>query len=128
MKKLKTEIKVRGNSLRRPRDTLYPQRLALTSPTSGGRSVGIIRLRTTATEFSFHERTRVVRGCSFRIACIARPPPERERKGRERRGIQAVGVGGMYGEGRLAHPTFENKQNMLSKQCPEFELIHKELA
>jgi hypothetical protein len=27
--------------------------LALTSPTSGGRSVGIVRLRTTATEFSF---------------------------------------------------------------------------
>jgi hypothetical protein len=29
------------------------KRLALTSPTSGGRSVGIVRLRTTATEFSF---------------------------------------------------------------------------
>jgi hypothetical protein len=28
------------------------KRLALTSPTSGGRSVGIVRLRTTATEFS----------------------------------------------------------------------------
>jgi hypothetical protein len=40
----------RGNSLRWPRNTLYPQRLALTSPTSGGRSVGIVRLRTTATE------------------------------------------------------------------------------
>jgi hypothetical protein len=32
--------------------TLYPQRLALTSPTSGGRSVAIVRLRTKATEFS----------------------------------------------------------------------------
>jgi hypothetical protein len=31
---------------------LYPQRLALTSSTSGGCSVGIVRLRTTATEFS----------------------------------------------------------------------------
>jgi hypothetical protein len=30
--------------------TLYPQKLALTSPTSGGRSVGIIRSRTKATE------------------------------------------------------------------------------
>jgi hypothetical protein len=30
-----------------PRDTLYPQKLALTSPRSGGRSVGIVRLRTT---------------------------------------------------------------------------------
>ena len=29
---------------------LYPQKLALTSPTSGGRSVGIVRLRTKATE------------------------------------------------------------------------------
>jgi hypothetical protein len=29
----------------------YPQKLALTSPTSGGHSVGIVRLRTKATEF-----------------------------------------------------------------------------
>jgi hypothetical protein len=29
---------------------LYPQTLSLTSPTSGGRSVGIVRLRTEATE------------------------------------------------------------------------------
>jgi hypothetical protein len=36
-----------------PRDTLYPQTLAVTSPTSGGRSVGIFRTRTKATEFSF---------------------------------------------------------------------------
>jgi hypothetical protein len=45
---LKTEINGRGDPLRRPRDTLYPQKLALTSPTSGGRSVGIVRLRTTS--------------------------------------------------------------------------------
>jgi hypothetical protein len=32
--------------------TLYPQLLALTSPISGGRSVGIVRSRTLATEFS----------------------------------------------------------------------------
>jgi hypothetical protein len=31
---------------------LYPQKLALTSPTSGDRSVGIVRLRTKATLFS----------------------------------------------------------------------------
>jgi hypothetical protein len=37
----------RGDPLRWPRDTLYPQKLALTSPTSGGRSVGIVRLLTT---------------------------------------------------------------------------------
>jgi len=31
---------------------LYPQKLALTSPTGGGRSVGIVRSRTKATEFN----------------------------------------------------------------------------
>jgi hypothetical protein len=40
----------RGAPLRWPRDTLYPQKLALISPTSGGRSVDIVRLRTKATE------------------------------------------------------------------------------
>jgi len=30
---------------------LYPQKLALTLPTDGGRSVGIVRVRTKATEF-----------------------------------------------------------------------------
>jgi hypothetical protein len=48
---LKTEINGRGNWLRWPRDTLYPLKLTLTSPTSGGRSVGIVRWRTTAREF-----------------------------------------------------------------------------
>ena len=33
---------------------LYPQKLALTSPTGGGRSVGIVRSRTKATEESKH--------------------------------------------------------------------------
>jgi len=33
--------------------SLYPQKLALTSPTGSGRSVGIVRVRTKATEFSF---------------------------------------------------------------------------
>jgi hypothetical protein len=42
----------RGDPLRWPRDTLYPQKLALTSPISGGRSVGIVRLWTKATEFA----------------------------------------------------------------------------
>jgi hypothetical protein len=31
---------------------LYPQKLALTSPTGGGRSVGMVRSRTKAMEFS----------------------------------------------------------------------------
>jgi hypothetical protein len=42
-----TENNGRGDSLRWPRDTLYPLNLALTPPTSGGHSVGIVRLRTT---------------------------------------------------------------------------------
>ena len=32
---------------------LYPQKLALTSPTGGGRSVGIVRSRTKATDFFY---------------------------------------------------------------------------
>jgi len=47
---------------------LYPQMLALTSPTGGGRSVGIVRSRTKATEFSFslvllleHEKLLIIR-------------------------------------------------------------------
>jgi hypothetical protein len=44
---LKTEINGRGDPLRWPHDTLYPQKLALASLTSGGRSV------VQATEFSF---------------------------------------------------------------------------
>jgi hypothetical protein len=36
-----------------PRGTLCPQKLALTSSTGGGRSVGIVRSRTQATEFVF---------------------------------------------------------------------------
>ena len=31
---------------------LHPQKLVLTSPTGGGRNVGIVRVRTKATEFS----------------------------------------------------------------------------
>jgi hypothetical protein len=40
----------RVDPLHWPRDTLYPQKLALTSPTSGGRSVGILLSRTKSTE------------------------------------------------------------------------------
>jgi hypothetical protein len=32
---------------------MYPQKLALASPTGGGRSVGIVRSRTQDTEFFF---------------------------------------------------------------------------
>jgi hypothetical protein len=43
----------RGDPLRWRLDTLYQQKLALTSPKRGGRSVGIVRLRTKAAEFVF---------------------------------------------------------------------------
>jgi hypothetical protein len=43
----------RRDPSRWPRDTLYPQKLAITSPTSGGRSVGIVRSRTQTMEFSY---------------------------------------------------------------------------
>jgi hypothetical protein len=39
--------------LRWPHHTLYPQKLALTSPTSSGRLVRLVCSRTKATEFSF---------------------------------------------------------------------------
>jgi hypothetical protein len=50
---LETREYGREHPLRWPRDTVYPQKLALTSQTSGGRSVGIVRLRAKTTEFFF---------------------------------------------------------------------------
>jgi hypothetical protein len=58
------EINGRGDSLRWQLDTLYLLKLSLTSATSGGRSVGIVRLRTKTTEFvssSFTLRFETVR-------------------------------------------------------------------
>jgi hypothetical protein len=42
----KIEINGPGDPLRGPRNTFYPLKSALTSPTSGGSSVGIVSLRT----------------------------------------------------------------------------------
>jgi len=39
---------------------LYPQKLVLTSPTGGGRSVGIVRVRTKATEFRKVNAYRII--------------------------------------------------------------------
>jgi hypothetical protein len=55
----KTEINGRGDSLRWPRDTLYRLKFALTSPTSGGRFVGIVRWRTKASEFSLYTSVKM---------------------------------------------------------------------
>jgi hypothetical protein len=40
------------DSSRWPRDTIYPQNLALASPTNDGRSVDIVRSRTQTTGFT----------------------------------------------------------------------------
>jgi hypothetical protein len=52
----------RRDPSRWPRGTLYLQNLALTSPTSGGRSVGIVSSRTEATEFTFSFRAEFKKG------------------------------------------------------------------
>ena len=44
---------------------LYPQKLALTSPTDGGRSVGIVRSRTKATEFRFYSCKYLLAWCQM---------------------------------------------------------------
>jgi hypothetical protein len=48
---LENRLYGRRDPSRWPRGTLYPQKLAITSTTSGDRSVGIVRLRTQTTEF-----------------------------------------------------------------------------
>jgi hypothetical protein len=48
---LETREYDRRDPSRKPRGTLYPQKLALTSPTSCGRLVGIVRSQIQATEF-----------------------------------------------------------------------------
>jgi hypothetical protein len=45
--------------LRRPRDNLYPQKFTLTTPTRGGRSVGVVCSQTEATGFFFIVYERV---------------------------------------------------------------------
>jgi hypothetical protein len=64
-----TEINGRGDLLRWPRDTIYPLKLALISPTSGGRMVGIFRLRTKATEFFERFSYSVSKNLSTVVRC-----------------------------------------------------------
>jgi hypothetical protein len=57
---------------------LYPQKLALTSSTSGGRSVGIVRSQTQATEFSFSFLD--VLGKIIRLVSVIRQRTRREHR------------------------------------------------
>jgi hypothetical protein len=50
----------RGDPLHWSCNTLYPQKLALTSPTSGGRSVSIVPSRTKAVEFFTIEQSKLL--------------------------------------------------------------------
>jgi hypothetical protein len=61
----------RRDPSRWPRGTLYPQKLALTSPTSGGHSVGIVRSRTEATEFFLTNITLRTTRIFVRNDCIS---------------------------------------------------------
>jgi hypothetical protein len=47
-------LESRRDPSRRPRGTLYPQKLAITSSTNGGRPVGIVRSRTQTMEFIYN--------------------------------------------------------------------------
>jgi hypothetical protein len=56
---------------------LYPQKLALTSPTGGGRSVGIVRSRTKATEFlSLGPNYALPSARQTPSVCVPLPPSE----------------------------------------------------
>jgi len=46
---------------------LYPQKLALTSPTGGGRSVSIVRVRTKATELVLIPQSVCWRVCTWPV-------------------------------------------------------------
>jgi hypothetical protein len=63
----------RRDLLRWPRGALYPKKLALTSLTSSGHSVDIVRWRPQATEFSFNDdRERKARHFSLRLQSLKR--------------------------------------------------------
>jgi hypothetical protein len=79
----KPKLTTVGESLRWSRDTLYPLKLVLTSPTSGGRLVGRYssRLRTQAMEFSFlvlcssHCTSVLEEGIDFGSLMLRTAPP-----------------------------------------------------
>jgi hypothetical protein len=58
----------RRDQSRWPRGILYPQKLAITSPTSGGRSVGIVNSRTQTMEFvCFYKKVDLLCGLVVRV-------------------------------------------------------------
>jgi hypothetical protein len=63
-----------------PRGTFYPRKLELTSPTSGGRSVGIVRLRTQATEFCCTYYTTSLSRCGLEYLHRSNASHKRRRK------------------------------------------------
>jgi hypothetical protein len=70
-KTVRNEHRLRGfenRVLREPRNTLYQQKLALTSPTSGRRSVGIFHSRTKDTEFFLGVLRRIFRPKRNKVA------------------------------------------------------------
>jgi hypothetical protein len=64
---LENREKGRRDPSRWPRGILYPQKSALTSPTSSGRSVGIVRSRTQATEFNLVFRFSYLIQCFTKV-------------------------------------------------------------
>jgi hypothetical protein len=69
--------------LRWPRGTLYLQNFALTSATSGGLSVGIVRSRTQATEFSFYRQWMIKEKISRLVWQVCEPLIYRTHKKRK---------------------------------------------
>jgi hypothetical protein len=57
----------RRDPSRWPRGTLYPQKLAITSPTSGGLSVGVVLSRSQAMEFFFWCSSKTCSSHSWRF-------------------------------------------------------------
>jgi hypothetical protein len=66
----------RGDPLHWQRDTFYLQKLVLTYPTSDGRSVGIVRSRTQATEFSLVLNSSHLRPLSIFLPCCSILPSQ----------------------------------------------------
>jgi hypothetical protein len=60
---LESRVYCRRDPSRWPRGTLYPHKLAIISPTSGGRSVGIVRSRTQAMEFIYFMSAHYATAC-----------------------------------------------------------------